>query len=114
MVIFGCLGAAIAILGFLTAYCRKCFCIGCFAFFSLVLWIVFLFSGIILIFIGNLSQQTVDEFCVGQVQNEKGQEYFGQTFNEIDLVMGEWASKLMCTDMCACNESMMNVKLWDE
>jgi hypothetical protein len=29
MIIFGCIAAAISILGFLTAWCNKCFCIGC-------------------------------------------------------------------------------------
>ena len=72
MVVFGALAFVVALLGFLTCYFNKCFCIGCFAFFAFIVWLIFLIVGAVLIFIGTVGQETIDEYCAGTTGSEWG------------------------------------------
>ena len=90
MAIFVFLSVVISVLGVLNAYCTKKLLIGCFTFFATLIFLAFLGSGIILIFIGNLSMQTAGEFCLSDTNqtSSKGQELFGEGLNELDTIMG--------------------------
>jgi len=94
MIIFACIAVFIGLFGLLTAKCSKCCCIGCFAFWSIIVAILFLVAGIILLVVGNASEKMIDDFCAGDVQYSQ---YFSNTIEDIDMAMGNTTGAFMCT-----------------
>jgi len=84
MIIFACLAVVAGILGLCTAKFNKCFCIGCFAFWSFIIGLLFLAAGVILFVIGTASETMVKEFCAGTGDYSK---YFADTIADIDDAM---------------------------
>jgi len=109
MIIFASLAILAGVLGIITANCnKKKICIGCFAFWSLIIGALFLVAGAILFAVGSASDEVIDEFCAGKMDYS---EYFADTIADIDEAMGNTTAKYMCTDYCPCPYDL-DRKLW--
>jgi len=108
MIIFACLAVFVGICGLITAKCNKCFCIGCFAFWSFIVALLLLIAGIILLAVGSASEKLIDDFCEGDASYSS---YYANTIDNIDLAMGNATGTYMCTQNCPC-PSNLDRTLW--
>jgi len=112
MIIFACLAVVIGILGLITAKCNKCFCLGCFGFWSFIVAGLFLVAGIILFVVGASSTKMINDFCSGNMQYS---EYFSGTISDIDMAMGNTTGTYMCTQQfCPCQPDLNRTKWTNE
>eukprot|EP00347_Sterkiella_histriomuscorum_P017389 403349568 len=113
VIALACLAILMALLGTMTAWChKKKFCTCCHVLWGIIIGLIFLVLGIVFLIIGAGSQQIIDDFCAGKLDNRLT--FITDAIKEVDETMRNTTADYYCrSDYCLC-PSDTDFSRWNE